>query len=51
MVIPGVELVADTELSLDTDPYLDDHVFRGERLLPAAMGLEAMGQAVDATDD
>jgi enediyne polyketide synthase len=42
---PGIELVADSDLSLETDPYLDDHVFGGERLLPAVMGLEAMAQA------
>ncbi len=41
---PKVELVIDAELSASTDPYLDDHVFRGERLLPAVMGLEAMAQ-------
>jgi enediyne polyketide synthase len=45
---PGVELVVDTELSAGTDPYLDDHVFRGERLFPAVMGLEAMAQAAMA---
>ncbi|HET6978767.1 MAG TPA: type I polyketide synthase [Pyrinomonadaceae bacterium] len=41
---PGIELVVDAELSTTTDPYLDDHVFRGERLLPAVMGMEAMAQ-------
>lgn len=41
---PKIELVADADLSTTTDPYLDDHVFRGERLLPAVMGLEAMAQ-------
>lgn len=41
---PKVELVVDAELSAVTDPYLDDHIFRGERLLPAVMGLEAMAQ-------
>ena len=45
---PGVELVADTELSVDTDRYLDDHVFQGERLLPAVMGLEAIAQVTTA---
>lgn len=45
---PGVELVADAELSVATDPYLDDHVIRGERLLPAVLGLEAMAQAAMA---
>lgn len=41
---PAIELVVDAELSTATDPYLDDHVFRGERLLPAVMGMEAMAQ-------
>lgn len=41
---PAIELVVDAELSTTTDPYLDDHVFRGERLLPAVMGMEAMAQ-------
>jgi enediyne polyketide synthase len=44
----GVELVADAELSPTRDPYLDDHVFRGERLFPAVMGLEAMAQVAMA---
>ena len=41
---PGIELVVDAELSAATDPYLDDHVFRRERLLPAVLGMEAMAQ-------
>jgi enediyne polyketide synthase len=41
---PGVELVTDVEISTVTDLYLDDHRFRGERLLPAVVGLEAMAQ-------
>jgi enediyne polyketide synthase len=45
---PGVELVADSQLSPDTDPYLNDHIFQGSRLLPAVMGLEAMAQAASA---
>ncbi|HSE18604.1 MAG TPA: type I polyketide synthase [Pyrinomonadaceae bacterium] len=45
---PEIELVVDAELSTATDPYLDDHIFRGERLLPAVMGMEAMGQVVMA---
>jgi enediyne polyketide synthase len=45
---PGVELVADATLSSATDPYLEDHVVRGERLLPAVLGLEAMAQAAMA---
>jgi enediyne polyketide synthase len=45
---PGVELIVDAELSTDMDPYLDDHIFQGERILPAVMGLEAMAQAAMA---
>ena len=41
---PKIELVVDAQLSSDNDPYLDDHVFRGERLLPAVLGMEAMAQ-------
>lgn len=45
---PGVELIVDSTLSADTDPYVDDHVLHGERLFPAVMGLEAMAQAAMA---
>ncbi|HEU0300820.1 MAG TPA: SDR family NAD(P)-dependent oxidoreductase, partial [Longimicrobium sp.] len=46
--VPGVELVADADLSAATDPYLDDHVVQGEPLLPGVMALEAMAQAAAA---
>jgi enediyne polyketide synthase len=46
--IPGVELIAEADLSLDTDPYLSDHVYQGAALFPAVMGLEAMAQAAEA---
>ena len=42
---PGVELVADTELSADSDPYLADHLLDGDLLFPAVLGMEAMAQA------
>lgn len=42
---PCIELVAEAELSSTADPYLDDHIFQGEPLLPAVLGLEAMAQA------
>src|SRR5258708_11957939 len=45
---PGVELIVDAVLSPDADPYVDDHVYHGERLFPAVMGLEAMAQAAIA---
>ena len=46
--VPGVELVAEADLSAATDPYLDAHVVQGERLLPGVMALEAMAQAAAA---
>jgi enediyne polyketide synthase len=45
---PGVELVADAELTTASDPYLLDHVFQGQPLLPGVMALEAMTQAAMA---
>ena len=36
---PGVELVVDAELSVNSDPYLNDHVVQKERLLPAVVVL------------
>jgi enediyne polyketide synthase len=45
---PGIELICDVEISTATDLYLEDHKFRGERLLPAVVGLEAMAQAAMA---
>jgi len=41
---PGVELIVDADVSRRTDPYVDDHVYEGRRLLPAVLGLEAMAQ-------
>jgi enediyne polyketide synthase len=46
--VPGVELVVDAEVSAETDPHLSDHVFRGEPLFAAVLGLEAMAQAAMA---
>lgn len=48
---PNVELVVEAELSTSADPYLNDHVFRGQRLLPAVIGLEAMAQTAMALGD
>ncbi|QFZ18310.1 type I polyketide synthase [Saccharothrix syringae] len=45
---PGVESVQRAELSLGTDPYLDDHRVDGTPVLPAVVGLEAMAQAAAA---
>jgi enediyne polyketide synthase len=48
LYVPGVELVVDAEVSADTDPHLADHVFRGEPLFAAVLGMEAMAQAAMA---
>ena len=45
---PGIELVAEAELSADTDPYLADHLLDGDLLFPAVLGMEAMAQAATA---
>lgn len=48
LYVPGVELIAESVLSVETDPYLSDHELQGERLFPAVMGLEAMAQVAAA---
>ncbi|MFI6523719.1 SDR family NAD(P)-dependent oxidoreductase [Streptomyces uncialis] len=45
---PGAELITEAELSLGTDPYLQDHVLEGQALLPGVMALEAMAQTATA---
>jgi enediyne polyketide synthase len=45
---PGVEVTARAHLSLQEDPYLEDHCFNGSHLFPTVFGLEAMAQAVAA---
>ena len=45
---PGVEWVGRADLTLDTDPYLRDHFYRGSHLFPTVFGLEAMAEAVAA---
>jgi enediyne polyketide synthase len=45
---PGVELIAEAELSVDTDPYLRDHALQKQNLFPAVFGLEAMAQTAMA---
>jgi enediyne polyketide synthase len=45
---PRVELVCDAELSTASDPYLLDHVFQEQPLLPGVIALEAMTQAAMA---
>ncbi|MBF6331918.1 type I polyketide synthase [Nocardia transvalensis] len=46
--IPGIELIADADVSAATDPYLGDHLFSGDALFPAVMGMEAMAHAAAA---
>ncbi len=48
---PGIELIADAEISADTDPYLKDHCFRGDQILPAVLGMEAMAQVAGALEE
>jgi enediyne polyketide synthase len=47
---PGIELITDAKLSADTDPYVTEHAFQGEQLLPAVMGMEAMAQVAKALE-
>jgi enediyne polyketide synthase len=44
----GVELVTETELTTDRDPYLADHQLDGDPLFPAVFGMEAMAQVAAA---
>ncbi|GAA2704371.1 SDR family NAD(P)-dependent oxidoreductase [Micromonospora olivasterospora] len=45
---PGVELVTEATLGVDSDPYLDDHRLDDNLLFPAVLGLEAMAQVATA---
>ena len=45
---PGIELVADVDVSRGTDPYLADHELDGLSLFPGVMALEALAQAAVA---
>jgi enediyne polyketide synthase len=44
----GVELNTDDQVSLDSDPYVNDHVFENQRILPGVIGLEAIAQSAMA---
>jgi enediyne polyketide synthase len=46
--VPGVELVAEADLSLAVDPYLADHRIDGLCVLPAVCAMEAMAEAAHA---
>jgi len=45
-ITPGVESAFQVHLTLEKDPYIEDHKFEGSYLFPAVFGLEAMAQAV-----
>ena len=47
---PGIELIADADLNTDTDPYVAEHAFQGEQLIPAVIAMEAMTQAAMALE-
>lgn len=47
---PGIELITEAELSTDADPYIREHAFQGEQLLPAVMGMEAMTQVAQVLE-
>ena len=48
---PGIELITDSEISTDTDPYLKDHCFQGDQIFPAVLGIEAMAQVATALEE
>jgi enediyne polyketide synthase len=48
---PGIELITEAEIGADSDPYIEDHVFQGEQLLPAVMGMEAMAQVARVLEE
>ncbi|WP_034277625.1 type I polyketide synthase [Haloechinothrix halophila] len=48
--IPGVEAITQAELSLGSDPYLDDHRIDGTPVLPAVVAMEAMAQTASHVD-
>ena len=43
-----VELICDTQLSADADPYANDDMLQGQRLFPAVVAFEAMAQVAMA---
>jgi len=45
-ILPGVELIAQANLNVESDPYLLDHNWKGSLLFPFVFGFEAMAQAV-----
>ncbi len=50
MYHPGIELITEAELGTDADPYVVEHAFQGEQLLPAVMGMEAIAQVAQVLE-
>ena len=50
LYLPEIELIVDANLSEDSDAYVTEHTFQGERLFPAVMGMEAMAQTAKALE-
>jgi enediyne polyketide synthase len=46
--VPGVELIAEADLSGPTDPYLYDHRLNGTSIFPGVMALETFAQYAQA---
>ncbi|MEH1014695.1 SDR family NAD(P)-dependent oxidoreductase [Micromonospora sp. CPCC 206060] len=44
-LLPSVEVVLESSLTVGSDPYLADHRLDGTAVFPAVLGLEAMAQA------
>ncbi|MEV4060344.1 type I polyketide synthase [Nonomuraea dietziae] len=44
-LVPGVELIAETDLDVERHPYLLDHKIDGLVILPAVCAMEAMAEA------
>ncbi|MDJ0766997.1 MAG: SDR family NAD(P)-dependent oxidoreductase [Myxococcota bacterium] len=51
LLYPGVEAIFDARIAPGSDPWLDDHVVDGVRVVPGVMLLEAMAQAAITVTD
>ncbi|MEC1417479.1 SDR family NAD(P)-dependent oxidoreductase [Bacillus haynesii] len=45
---PMIEMLVDVDITDINDPYINDHIFDGNRLLPAVIAIEAMAQVLNA---
>lgn len=48
IIYPGIELICDSNLSVNKDLYLKDHIYKGEIIFPVVMGIEAIIQSSQA---